>query len=301
MDENNPQLNNKESGLKTIRTYSSDMADVVRENEMSVIKIAVAEQKRHEQEALYKKAQGSNVSKFFMFIGALALIVGGVAFAYVLLQKKDLIIAPVEIKKDIETFIPYDKGSYVDMTNATGPLDVTSIIKSELKKIDKPRSIEALFLTTSSSGTPELLSIQKFLSLMKVTAPGPLSRSFKDQYLVGTYKSSVEDRDPHLFLMFETNDYNTAYAGMLKWESTMIDDLFDLFGVDVSGERKVLFEKPWKDIIIANRDARILYDDQGVDALYYVFLDKNKIVITDNQEAIVEIMARLITKNIKPL
>ena len=301
MDENIPQTNNTEPGLKTLRTYSSDMADVVRENEISVIKIAAAEQKRHEQEALYRKAQGTSVSKFFMFLGALILIAGGLVGSYFLLQKKDVITAPVEVKKNIETFIPYDKESYVDMTNATGPLDVTSIIKAELGKINTPRSIEALFLTTSSSGKPELLSIQKFMSLMKLTAPGPLARSLSDKYLVGTYKSSVEDRGPHLFLMFETNDYNTAYAGMLKWESTMIDDLFDLFGIDVSGERKVLFEKEFKDIIIANRDARILYDDNGVDALYYIFLDKNKIVITDNQEAIVEIMARLVTKNVKPL
>lgn len=301
MDENIPQTNNTEPGLKTLRTYSSDMADVVRENEISVIKIAAAEQRRHEQEALYRKAQGTSVSKFFMFLGALILIAGGLVGSYFLLQKKDVIIAPVEVQKNIETFIPYDKESYVDMTNATGPLDVTSIIKAELKGVNTPRSIEALFLTTSASGKPELLSIQKFMSLMKLTAPGPLSRSLNDQYLVGTYKSSVEDRDPHLFLMFETNDYNTAYAGMLKWESTMIDDLFDLFGIDVSGERRVLFEKEFKDIIIANRDARILYDDSGVDALYYIFLDKNKIVITDNQEAIVEIMTRLVTKNVKPL
>jgi hypothetical protein len=303
MEENNPQLNTNGSNPKTLRTYSSDMADVVRENEISVIKIAVAEQKRHEQEDLYRKAQGTNISKFFLLIGAIALIGGGIAGAYFLLKKKDATIAPIEVKKDkvIESFISYEAESYIDTTNATNSLDITNILKGELEKAGSPGSIKALFLTTSVSGSPQLLSIQKLISLLKITAPGSLSRSFQDRYLVGTYTSSTGTGSPHLFLMFEANDYNVAYAGMLEWEKTMLDDLFGLFRVDVSGDRSELFERPFKDIIISNRDARILYDTSGTEVLYYIFLDKNKIIITDSQEAIKEIMTRLITKNTKPL
>lgn len=302
MDEKETQPNNQGVNLKTLRTYTSDMADAVRENEISVIKIAVAEQQKNIAEAEYKKAQGSKLAKFFMFIGALALIAGGVALAYFLLNKKDEATAPTEIvNRKIETFISYDEDVFVDMTNATLSSDVTNLLKIESSKAGSPRSIKALFLTTSASGKPELLSIQKLLSLLKVTAPGPLSRSFGDQYLVGTYTPVKEDEGPKLFLIFETNDYNVAYAGMLQWEKSILNDLFDLFQVDISGERSELFERPFKDIIINNRDARILYDTNGTDILYYIFLDKNKIIITSSQEAIKEIIIRLNTKNAKAL
>ena len=119
--------------------------------------------------------------------------------------------------------------------------------------------------------------------------------------MVGTYTPVKEDEGPKLFLIFETNDYNVAYAGMLQWEKSILNDLFDLFQVDISGERSELFERPFKDIIINNRDARILYDTNGTDILYYIFLDKNKIIITSSQEAIKEIIIRLNTKNAKAL
>lgn len=302
MDEKEKQPNNQGVNLKTLRTYTSDMADAVRENEISVIKIAVAEQQKNIAEAEYKKAQGSKLSKFFMFVGALALIAGGVVLAYFLINKKNEATAPTEIvNTKIESFISYDEDVFVDMTNATLSSDVTNLLKVESDKVGSPRSIKALFLTTSASGKPELLSVQKLMSLLKVTAPGPLSRSLADQYLVGTYTPIKADEGPKLFLIFETNDYNVAYAGMLQWEKSILNDLFDLFQVDISGERSELFERPFKDIIINNRDARILYDTNGTDVLYYIFLDKNKIIITSSQEAIKEIIIRLNTKNAKAL
>lgn len=301
IDENKPQPNIETNNIKTLRTYSSDMADVVRENEISVIKIAVAEQKKHEREDLYRKARGTSISKFFLLIGALLLIAGGIIGSYYLLKKKDIASAPEQIQKGIETFISYDEQAFVDMTNATSSSDVINILKEEMDKKSTQGSIKSLFQTTSVSGTPALLSLQKFFSLMKISAPGPLTRSLADQYLVGTYMPNENDSRPHLFLMFETNDFNVAYVGMLEWEKTILDDLFGLFHIDVSGDRSELFEKPWKDIIINNRDARILYDDAGANVLYYTFLDKNKIIITDSGEVIKEIITRLLTQNTKPL
>ena len=45
----------KNKELKTLRTYTSDMADAVRENEASVIKIALAEKEKRERDAAEEK------------------------------------------------------------------------------------------------------------------------------------------------------------------------------------------------------------------------------------------------------
>ena len=73
MEDQLPKTNNSN---KVLRTFSSDMAEAVRENEMSVIKIALAEKERREQEDLYKKAKGTKLSRFlFVFLGLIIISV----------------------------------------------------------------------------------------------------------------------------------------------------------------------------------------------------------------------------------
>jgi len=100
-----------------------------------------------------------------------------------------------------------------------------------------------------------------------------------------------------MFLILETNDYNQAYISMLEWEETMLRDLFVLFNITNSEGDNSIFEKPWRDTIVNNKDARVLYDDEGQAILYYVFMNKSTFVIANNQEALKEIIARLIIKN----
>ena len=136
--------------------------------------------------------------------------------------------------------------------------------------------------------------------------PDSLQRSLTGRYMLGTYTSTEIDAQtntnkPYLFLILQTKDYNNAYAGMLAWEGTLLDDMFPIFGIDMSGDNKQLLGKPFKDILIDNKDARILADKDGNGLLYYILPDKENIVITNSEEAIKEIKSRLITKKIKPL
>ncbi len=84
MDFENKQLNDEE---KALRTYTSDMADAIRQNEVSVIKIALAEKEKREQENIYKQAEGTKTSKIFFVIGGIILISVGLVGSYYLFQK----------------------------------------------------------------------------------------------------------------------------------------------------------------------------------------------------------------------
>jgi len=57
----------------------------------------------------------------------------------------------------------------------------------------------------------------------------------------------------------------------------------------------------WKDIIINNKDARVLVDVKGRPILYYLFVDKSSILIADSDIVIKELIGRLLTKNNSPL
>ncbi len=301
MDEKNPQKNISEN-IKTIHTYSSDMADAVRTNEASVIKIALAEQEKREREALYKQAEGSNIKKFLLLIGSIVLIGLAVGGVYYLMKKNNAVNAPVQnTTANIETLISYDDQAFLDMSNATSTIDTASIIQGELKKNGKSGGIKSLFLTHVVNAKPDLLPLSKFLSLLKLTAPSLLIRSLDDQYMTGAYQPTDGSVPAHLFFLFKTKDYSQSYAGLLGWEKTMLDDLFNLFNIDVSGNNSVLLEKPWKDVVINNVDARALYTDDNKAVLYYLFIDKDNFLITDNIDAIKEVSQRLLAKKIKPL
>lgn len=300
MDENEKQLNDK--NIKVLRTYTSDMADAVRDNEISVIKIALAEKERRDKEAIYKEAEGTNTTKTFLVIGGIILIIAAIIGSYFLIQKKkekDLLLPTIN---NIETFISYDSKSYIDVTNIINMSDLLGIIRQE-QQADSPL-IKALFFTKKINENPLLLTSNNFLSLIKATAPGALTRSLSDKYLFGKYSNpnTINDNDKSaMFLILETTDYNQAYASMLDWEKTMLKDLFVLFNVSISESDNSLFEKPWKDVIINNKDARVLYGENGEGILYYVFVNKNIFVIANNVEALKEVIGRLIIKNTKPL
>ncbi len=88
---------------------------------------------------------------------------------------------------------------------------------------------------------------------------------------------------------------------MLAWEKTLASDIVEIFKIDVSGNQSNLLEKSWKDVVIDNKDARVLYDARDNALLYYIFTDKSNFVITDNKDTIREVTGRLLIKNLKPL
>jgi hypothetical protein len=303
MEENKKQNDQSELGekIQTLRTYSSDMADAVRENEISVIKVALAEKAKREKEEEFKvKSEGTGFQKFLLITGGIILIAGGLAGSYFLIQKNQKQAATQQVATpQIQTLISYDTETSIDATTANNVFDMAALLKTPLSIAGGPQ-IAALFFTKMADGKTAQLSLADLLTILNLSAPGALTRSLS-QYMIGTYQSTDATQKPHLFLLFQTQDYNQAYASMLQWEPTMLGDLAPLFNIDISGNNSDLLRKPFKDILINNNDARVLYDADGNPILYYIFVGKNDFIITDSQEAIQEITTRLQIKNTRAL
>ncbi len=296
MDENKTQENNKDA--KVLRTYTSDMADAIRENEVSVIKIAMAEKEKRDREAEYKKAKGTNFSKILLLIGGVVLIVVAIFGASYIIQKKKVV--PIPPASKIETFLPYDSESDINVTKATSINNLFDIIKKGQQI--KSGTIEAFFLEKKINDVSLTFTSKDFLSLIQTTMPGALIRSLTDKYLIGKYSNpsatSMNNKSA-MFLIFETTDYNQTYASMLEWEKTMLEDLFVLFNIPKPSDSFI--GKPWNDIVVSNKDARVLYGENREGILYYAFVNKNNFVITSSQEALKEIIGRILIKNDKAL
>lgn len=292
MDENKTQENKK--NIKVLRTYTSDMADAIRENEVSVIKIALAEKEKRDRESEYKEAKGTNLSKVFLFLGGVALIIVAIfGVSYIIKMKKVIPIPPVAT---VETFIAYDSKSEIDVTKVTTVNNLLDTIKKGWQIEQKP--IEAIFLTKKINNLSETFTSKDFLSLIQTTMPGALIRSLSPKYLIGKYSDSNNtsaNKKYSIFFIFETTDYNQAYASMLEWEGTMLQDLYVMF--ETTKPEDSPFKKPWNDIIVNNKDTRVLPGVNSEGLLYYTFVNKNNFVITNDIEALKEVISRLIIKN----
>lgn len=298
MDENKTQNNNPSKNIKTIHTYTSDMADAVRENEVSVIKIALAEKEKREREAIYEEASGTKSSKILLTLGGLVLVGLAIFGWYYLSKKNQEANTPKQIIKEMEAIISYDEKAYLDLTDKKNQSDLSTSLKEEVARVGKPGSIKSIFLTEKRDGVQQLFPLKDLISAMNTQIPASLIRALDDQYMAGTY---TKEDVSHLFLIFKVKDYNQAYASMLTWEKTMLRDLFTIFNIDLSENSEFLFEKAWGDVIIDNKDARIIYDRSGKQILYYAFPNKNHFIITDDQDTIREVNLRLLSKTTKPL
>lgn len=303
--EDNETQPDKTGNIKTIHTYLGDMADAVRENEGSVIKIALAEQNRKDNEEMFKKAEGTKTQKVLLTIGGIILILVAIGGAYYFYQKNKMVNTPTLTTKNIETFIPYDNQISIDVSNINSSSSLLEKINSLGGTGLEDNSVKSIFLTVPKTEivnkkeitTQELIASKSFLSLIESTAPNSFVNSLSGAYMLGTYK---KDTDPALgtFLIFETNDYSLTYARMLEWEKTMLNDLFVLFQIDTTNDPEIL-TRPFKDVVIENKDVRILYDKDNNAVLFYLFVDRSKFIITDNEDTLKEILARLIVKNTK--
>lgn len=285
------KIKSNDENIKVLRTYTSDMAEAVRENEASVIKIALAEKAKREEEEIYIKAEGTKTSKIFFVLGGVFLIIAAIVGSLFLISKKEKI--PEKIVKNTDTFILHDSYSFIDVTNINKPEDL--FLKINQNPEDYKEGIRAIFLTKLIKEISQELTTADFLSMFKINAPNALTRSLSDKYLFGQYKRK-NSADPKIenFLIFETNNYNQAYASLLDWERTMPKDLSIFFYSDNNAEDNS--QKKWQDIIINNKDTRVLYGQNGQAVLYYALIN-NKVIITTNLEILKELISRIITKN----
>jgi hypothetical protein len=299
MEEKKPTINLDNGSPKTIHTYLSDMTETVRNNEISVIKISAEEQRRKEQEELYKKAEGTSVTKALFMIGGLILIVGSIVGIYLLVNKKEEVVAPI-VKKE-EAKISADNILNIEYTEDSR-IELLGKIKNEIKKIDKEDTINTIVVESKNTeDKPEKLSVKNFLATLNLKPEPSMVRALKDKYEIGFHvyknKDTTATVSKNLFLLLDISDYNQVYADMLKWEKRIATESYNLFDINIEGENLNILESPFYDIVISNKDARVLYDKEKKGVLYYIFLNKDTLLITQSKESIQAINTRLLFRN----
>lgn len=175
------------------------------------------------------------------------------------------------------------KNRQEDQSVSLGPKPILvsdeQVVATDLKSIQSalktPIRLNNLLHVSMTMGSEE------FFKTIKANPPLELTDSLTDRFMLSKFYLS---RDWPI-LIFKIRSYELAFSGMIKWEKTMSSDLNEIFFPARPGYS-------FQDKEIQNHDTRVLNDESGDSVLIYSFVNRNYLVIVQNEEPIKEIFRR---------
>ena len=286
---------------KPIRTYESDVADVLAHKNISTSSIAMAENRRQTGQnsigsnmekvsALSGEGEPSNAKKIiWITVASLVLVLIGITGAYYLYNNSALAPQPVTPVAPAPTSIlPTDSRVGLPIDNALS-FNIAISVKSEFDKPLGANSIKEIVFTKTKDAVKYRVSATDALAALNITAPDVLKRSLGDSWMLGVFADNSGNKNA--FVLTTVDYFQNAFSGMLQWEKVMADDLKLLLPVEgaVSGS--------FVDRIVQNKDVREYVTTDGRILFLYSFIDNTKLVVTSSESTLKEILNRLEQKS----
>ncbi len=270
--------------LSALRTYQGDVAEFIKEKNVSVVSVAVKEterrQKREETEAVKEVTQKTQPERdkrksnaILALISLLLLAAGGISLTLVMRVLRTDPVVPVGLE---ESIIPYNSSATLSVAAAT-----------DLQKALGGVAAGGGITLISISG-PDGRLLRKagdFFDFLGASLPFTLSRNLRDDWALGVMSKNGAFLP---FLVFEVSDFGGAFAGMLDWEGSIESDL-EFLSLSLKTDMTSLLSsttpllKPenftWQDVIVKNKDTRGLVGEKGGSKIAYTFLDRNTVLV----------------------
>jgi hypothetical protein len=301
----NPTQNKEEVGsiLKPLRTYERDVADMIRAHQTSEIAINLAKKKKEESKPEIKVAQEKkkfvfvapkdrvNHNKFYTVLSIIFIFIGvGILFTIYFIK-----LSTQEVKIStpaINTFIPSNEGIVFSINK----LDQTQIAEkfSEILKEKKSDDVVTYIkITTQTGSTTVEADAETFFKTTFKNIPSSLTRSFDKKMFAGIY--AKEKNNP--FFIIQIDSFDRAFEGMLTWEKNIFNDMKPFLNISASENSNVesLPLSNLEDLIVQNKDTRVLKNDRGETLLLYSFIDSKTLFIVNNESTFKEILKRFNT------
>ncbi len=299
--------------LKRLRTYESDVAEILKKDKVSLSKIALAEDEKRRAEpppvqrtpspslsppppktisfsTELTEEEPNKISPTLLWIAGGIILASGVGVALWFLTKAPRLPVITEIPA------PTERQSAGEVT-LTGNETRAGAILAIRKAADalSIRLEEIKMLTMRVGG--RLITTAELFERLGLHAPDTLIRALGSTPTIGLHGV----RGVQLFLLFSVVSFEHGFDSMLRFEKTLLEDLGPLFGINplnitksASSTADYLENPPgFKDVIIKNKDARAVFDEQGQIIFLYSFLDKETLVITTNDETVKALASRV--------
>lgn len=277
------QLKTRKLDISPIRTFKSDMARAVKEEGVSIAKIAMTQQAKNR---LLGKEHDTNMATQknrylpVLLIVLILVIIGGGGWWW--WQNRADQRPPVPAA--VSTIIAAEIIETVDV-DGSDHVAVRQAIHETFTspEMDSTWTIKAVQFRQAG----QILDFEDFRRTVDLSVPNDLRRHLSQSYLLGIYNNG-EVKLP--FLILTTRFHDSARAGLWDWEASMATDLLPVLRPEPIVPAELA--PPFKDKLVRNKDARLLTNKAGHTLLFYAFLDKQTIAITRNEETFLELYDR---------
>lgn len=292
VDNSDKKTSPKKVGIG-IRTYAADIANIMREEKGSIIKIALAEQERR-QNLKEKRDPTSTKNLIVILLGITFIVAGVLIFVYFIVNRDN----PVTVNTPVSgpSLIYSENQTQIDMSSLTRGNFFKAIHSNMDGGFAENGTITNLMITTPTSIGRAPVGIFPFFDKLGIKAPDAIKNLMSQVFMLGVY---TDDGEGNLFLIFKVSDFNASFSAMKEWEVSLANDLVRLFRIDPQSFEGDIFLKEFKSDVVFNKQARNLYDDSGSLVLSYVYIDGNTIIITNDAESVEEVIKRINSQSIR--
>jgi len=273
----------KGSKIHPLRTLQTDLAGAVKTEQLSATKIAITEQAKNpsifEEKPSTKGAGRKIVAVFILLIIFIGL--GGAGFWYAK-NKKDTTASP---KVTVQSFIYAENSTEINTTTQKADGLGTIITNLLAAQASTGETINNLYFTTEKIDTDgkttikNLINFEEFLTYSQSAIPTDFAR-FVTAYMLGIYKGSESSS---LFIALKIDLYENVFQELLDNERGYLRQAFqNLDGKSLEANTNQNFS----DYLYKNLKTRALKDGDGKIILIYGFLDRQTLVIAQDEEAL---------------
>ena len=297
------QFKTDATSQKPLRTYEGDVAEALARKKSSVMSMVVAENKRETgSESISNKPPSQVGKKLLLVLVSFIFIGAGITGAYYLYLKSPLVPdEPVKQAVKIASIVTPDIQKVISV-NSMKRDQLITFLSSEFQKyeVGADKILELIPTTTSGSTTLRVTGSQ-FINTLELDMPDILKRSLTDRWMLGIHNSNEQDLP---FMIFTTDFFQNAFAGMLKWEPSMPENLANLLGFrDRAQSNDPLsttsiasffnIRGTFEDKTVRNRDVREFISERGEMLFLYAFIDENTIIIATSESTISALLDRI--------
>lgn len=297
---------------RLIRTMKLDMAEAVKNQDETVVSIAIAEEKKK----VVARAESSTIKKgnenitpapkphgriiivivILLVISALGLIYffvlpkfGGIklpdiSFSFPSFSSEDKIGTTVTTTENIvslaPSLVPTQTEKRFNIATQTRE-QILDEISNELKEGATAGSVKNIYFEESVGSETTAISANRLFIFADIFAPEILVRSLEKPFMIGFWGEENWDATP--FIILKVSGRNTGLAGMLDWEKDLPRAFDSLFGTNINAELKSNIK--FQDIVVLDRDTRVVETPSG-NAISYVFANENTIVVAGSIKAL---------------
>ena len=288
----------------TVRTFKGDLQRLMQNEKLSLTKIvAIESDKRKYVKQKEAQKKESSYSWFAIFILSASIVLTLALFAYAvyLNNRPDTSKSRIDAlatggqNSNVQDLIFIENKTKIDISgkNRIYILRVLQAARDSKRVNATLGSITEFELVKKIGDVFIKLSAKDFLRIIFPKAPDTFVASLDPNYMLGVHAVSKSIRKP--FVILKTNSYHYAFAAMLSWEKTMVDDMGIFMDAyyrkDITG---YLDEKPrFKDASLKNYSVRVLYSSDGKVRILYGFIGEDTLVITNSPKTFLEIANRL--------